>query len=423
MFSKCRKRITNWPVKDQFPGYFQLPEATIKKIWKEGVFSFDANFLLNFYRYSKETRAEVFKIVGAINDRVWVSHQATLEFLRNRLDVIAEQDKTYDAARKDLKDLESRFKTSSRHPFVGEGLLKQMSALFTKLDKELEDRKNEFTKLGESDDIQDDLVKLLDGKVGSPFPEKRLNEIFQEGEKRYKDKIPPGFKDQVKDGEKRKFGDLVLWFQLIDKAATEKKPVIFITDDAKEDWWWKSGNKTIGPRPELVEEIKAKAGVDFYIYSSDRFMQFAHKYLNQTVEKSAIEEVKEVRKSSAELVYAPTYNNLLAEIAKQYYQSPQLAKTIADMTAMRNLSSYLDPSISEKIAALSGISGLVPSFDWSKYAGVDWSKLIPPSGISNFSEEIKNAAINHAKPKQDTGALEISVGEKSESSPDDKPAA
>lgn len=243
-------------MKNEFLGYFPPSEATLKTMWKEGVFAFDANFLLNFYRYSKETRIEIFRMVTGIRDRIWVGHQAALEFLRSRLGVIAEQEKTYDDAKKDLKRIEEEFKAPRRHPFVSDGLLKQMSALFAKLDKELEERKSEFTKLGESDAIQEELVKILEGKVGSPYPEKRLNEIFQEGEKRYKEKTPPGFKDQSKEGEKRKYGDLILWFQLIDKAAADKKPIIFVTDDAKEDWWWKQpNNKTIGPRPELVAEI------------------------------------------------------------------------------------------------------------------------------------------------------------------------
>jgi hypothetical protein len=406
-------------VKNQFPGYFPLSEATIKKIWKEGVFSFDANFLLNFYRYSKETRAEVFKIVGAINDRIWVSHQAALEFLRNRLDVIAEQDKTYDAARKDLKEIENKLKTSSRHPFVSESLLRQMSALFAKLEKELEERKNEFTKLGELDDVQNELVKLLDGKVGSPYPEKRLSEIYQEGEKRYKDKIPPGFKDQVKDGEKRKFGDLVLWFQLIDKAIAEKKPVIFITDDAKEDWWWKSSNKTIGPRPELVDEIKAKAGVDFYIYSSDRFMEFARKYLNQSVEKSAIEEVKEVRKSSAEALHVMLGDPFSSGIANQLKISPDIAKYFS---TVNNLSDYFKPVLSARDAALLRVSGSLGPSDWMSFMEY-LGQMTNPSGSLIRADE-KNLASTDTKPLQvNLDALHVSMDETVKLPSENKPAA
>jgi hypothetical protein len=59
--------------------------------------------------------------------------------------------------------------------------------------------------------------------------------------------------------------------------------VLFVTDDAKEDWWWmvsSGGIKTLGPRPELVREIMERADVRrFWMYNSERFLQFASKEL------------------------------------------------------------------------------------------------------------------------------------------------
>lgn len=72
--------------------------------------------------------------------------------------------------------------------------------------------------------------------------------------------------------------------------------MILVTDDRKDDWWLKIDGKTIGPRPELLQEIYMRAGVTFYMYSADPFMKYAGKYLRHKVEKKAIDEVREVRK-------------------------------------------------------------------------------------------------------------------------------
>jgi hypothetical protein len=50
--------------------------------------------------------------------------------------------------------------------------------------------------------------------------------------------IPPGYRDKnpKKEGFK-KYGDGVLWFQVIDYAKSQKKTIILITDDQKDDWW------------------------------------------------------------------------------------------------------------------------------------------------------------------------------------------
>lgn len=144
--------------------------------------------------------------------------------------------------------------------------------------------------------VREALTRLLDGKIGRPYAEDRLRQIFKEGEERYSKLTPPGYKDaKTKEGDKA-FGDLVLWYQVIDKATSEKVPIVLVTDDVKEDWWWRHEGKSIGPNPDLVEEIRNKAGVAFYMYVSDQFMVYARQYLNQNIDQKAIDEIREVRK-------------------------------------------------------------------------------------------------------------------------------
>lgn len=89
------------------------------------------------------------------------------------------------------------------------------------------------------------------------------------------------------------------------EMASERKlkHLILITDDEKEDWWWvveSNGKKTIGPRPELLEEMCKKTEVkDFYIYTSERFLYYARQYLGLKVKDQSINEVRIVRQSQA----------------------------------------------------------------------------------------------------------------------------
>jgi PIN like domain len=137
---------------------------------------------------------------------------------------------------------------------------------------------------------------LLDGRVGPPYSDDRLKQLYKEGEERYAKSKPPGYKDaKTKEGDKA-FGDLVLWYQVIEKASSEKNPIIIVTDDVKEDWWWRHEGKIVGPNPELVEELHSKANVAFYMYVSDQFMEYARQYLKQDVDQEAIDEIREVRK-------------------------------------------------------------------------------------------------------------------------------
>ena len=144
---------------------------------------------------------------------------------------------------------------------------------------------------------------MFEGKVGEGYTKAKLEEIHKDLETRYQQSIPPGFRDAKKENSKQndeditadKFGDGVLWFQIIDHAKVQQKPIIFITDDVKDDWWRRDRGKTRGPRPELIEEIYKNAGVSFYMYTPDTFIKRAQEFLNVQVQPTTIEEVRELR--------------------------------------------------------------------------------------------------------------------------------
>ena len=51
--------------------------------------------------------------------------------------------------------------------------------------------------------------------------------------------------------------------------------MIFISDDAKEDWWWIHRGRKLGARPELLEEFHEATEHDFHIYEFTQFLRIA----------------------------------------------------------------------------------------------------------------------------------------------------
>lgn len=56
-------------------------------------------------------------------------------------------------------------------------------------------KKKNFDKILLETSIKDELAVLLDGKVGPEYSIEEFEEILKEGERRFKNKIPPGYKD------------------------------------------------------------------------------------------------------------------------------------------------------------------------------------------------------------------------------------
>ncbi|GIU51486.1 PIN-like domain-containing protein [Shewanella sp. KT0246] len=291
----------NSNMRELFPGYFKESDEDLKILWENSTFVFDANILLNLYRYSENTREAFLELLTDIKDRIWVSHQATFEYFENRLNVINEQEVSYDETIKDMNELRNKFENNRQHPFVTTMLSTQLKELFKEIEQELIESKKTHSDRISDDPIKEKLAQLFSGKVGFPYPDEKLKAICKEGSERYKQSIPPGYKDAKKSGEsdnlislRRKFGDFILWQQTIDMAKSDKVDVIFITDDTKEDWWKKSKGKTIGPRPELTKEFIDKTNRKFQMYRSDTFINSASIYLNSNISNETVQEIIQV---------------------------------------------------------------------------------------------------------------------------------
>lgn len=82
-------------MKEKFFGYIPYNEKEFENLWKEATFVFDANILLNFYRYSNDMKEQMFNNIETLSERVWIPYQTAKEFFDNRVKVIAEQENVY----------------------------------------------------------------------------------------------------------------------------------------------------------------------------------------------------------------------------------------------------------------------------------------------------------------------------------------
>ena len=296
-------------MKVRFPEQFQLNPSEYRKQWRSSLFVFDANVLLNMYRYSDETRGVFFNFFSKYQSRIWLPNRAAEEYFENRHNVISQQEKAYEETISTIRILQKNLSNARHHPFLKDETMEKVSILFSSLIDELEENKAIHSRRIYQDNVKDELAKLFNNKVGEPHKKDRLEKIVKEGEYRYQQLIPPGFEDRKKYGETevfseqcRKYGDLILWMQIIDESKEKKKDVILVTDDRKSDWWQVFNGKTVGPRPELIKEFFQLSNQTIYFYHADRFLEYTKEFLDESVSNETIEEIRNIRRHSLEKI-------------------------------------------------------------------------------------------------------------------------
>jgi hypothetical protein len=401
-------------------------QLNFKDIWKTGIFIFDSNVLLDLYRLPKTAREDLLSIFRSdkFKDRIWIGFQVILEFLNNRFEAISDQKNKFHAVRNLIEEAIERYedvstnltnelsslKLKQRHSlidpekFINDANVQKSIKYLNDFIEELDKLEKKQSDVNDADTLKDLVLSLFANKIGRGFDKKQLSDLYKEGDRRYDAKIPPGYKDIKKDGAHvyedkeyiRKYGDLILWKEIIEKSKTEKlKYVVLVTGDVKEDWWFEKRGKKLGPRIELLNEIYFEApDLDtFYMYDTSSFLQYAKKELELDVKESSISETKHLIELSRQTrlydeegqTYIPDY---LRQVAKRF---PEIRMGIGNSVKSLPVVQFNAQSVS---MALMEIFDNVQRHSSDKYVGVQ----------ANDSENTFRLRFKNRKKKENIGS-------------------
>ncbi len=289
-------------MRQMFRAYYRPTDVELEALWANAVIILDANTLLNLFRYTESTREEFLRVLESLQDSLWIPYQVGEEFHRNRLQVVAATRSTFDHVSKAIDSAKNAIikavEGQRHHPSINRNeFATEVENQFQSLEVLVSQRRKAHDSwlngAGDPDATLDRVTALFDGRVGESFDQERTAAICSEGSARYEKKIPPGYKDSKKsDGHE--FGDLIIWNEMLELGKRWGRPVIFVTDDAKDDWWRIEDGKTLGPRTELIDEYFAAAGQPIHFYEPLRFLEYAQKRTSIHVSDTSFAEVEEL---------------------------------------------------------------------------------------------------------------------------------
>jgi hypothetical protein len=306
-------------MRNSFPGFYGISEDSIGTVFtsENTRFIFDANILLTLYRCEEETRNHFFEIWGNIKDKCWFPHQVCLEYQRNRLKVVKDSRDALDKIPKKMKSSISELKT---HIFDGEhnqtisrysNLKGELSALFDQIDlivcefsdNHISARKDNIDYLNNHDVIRDKIDELTENHIGlAPQNQGVIDELNKSGKIRYKYNTGPGFADSADkktnfysfDGINydAEYGDFYVWSQILEYVKDNQgSNVVYVSNDAKSDFYYKIEGKIRGPNESLRTEIKKHGAAEFLLQNIDTFLHHANTHLNARIDESVITEL------------------------------------------------------------------------------------------------------------------------------------
>lgn len=341
-------------MRKKFSWYFKAPEDEIDSVWKDGVLTVDANVLLDLYRYHENTRNALINSLRQFNGRLWLSNQAAEEFFRNRNKVIVSSEKTFNQAKDEVEKLDNHFDSTISQlkgnriipAEVADSLIENIKPAIDSALKKIIESKSSYPQYLKEDPILSQLVEMFEDSIGDDFKEDELPELNQEAELRKKNRVPPGYMDEDKDGD-QSYGDFFLWRQILLKSRKDNVPIIFVTSERKEDWWEKISGKTIGPRPELLKEATEFTDQRIMIYQTDRFLEFSSRYSGGELDSNAVDEIRAVDSLRSDIEHAVEVVEQKMLDSTEFHQEGILVLNLRRPVKNLTGSGYFDPYLSD----------------------------------------------------------------------------
>lgn len=245
-------------------------ELTIAFSSDDTLIVMDSNVWLNLYTIHPLALTEIVDKIRENKDSFWIPNQVYREFFRHakgkkndvidyyknsRVNCIKELERTKDIVGQTFENFKRKQRTDGEQ-LKGE-ILNDFEAVIRKFKRGYEVLEKTYTEelaaIRETDIVSDIVNEVYENSKIKDFSIMEKVQICEEGEVRYKYKIAPGYTDGEKRSDfecgdfYRKYGDLIIWKELLKRVTGTKINTLFVEDEKKKDWFSERGGKKLAP--------------------------------------------------------------------------------------------------------------------------------------------------------------------------------
>lgn len=235
----------------------------------------DTNVFLRLYDYSPEFSEFALNCLKSIQEKLRIPYTTFLEYNKRYREKYGNSKRKIEKYNSNLLPSIDSFEAKISNEFerIQQYDFPDMLELHSAVMKKITEIKNAISNYSSNHELlvavneeflKTDKIKMfwdtLNGQILPQFDYSTIYNICNEGEERFKNNTPPGFKDKDKGGL-RQFCDLILWKEILTFSLLNKVNILFVTDDVKVDWWEtktdEDGNSKKVFHQKLIDEFNS----------------------------------------------------------------------------------------------------------------------------------------------------------------------
>lgn len=314
-----------------------MPLGSADPQWyAQGLLILDSSVLLKLYELTDTAREGILDTLERVAERLWLPEHVGREVVRRRRACVERRREAFrelrqevnnalQAAAKQLGDVRNRVEEFARNHSRDDGAAVRLRGLITNEAfqslSEIQSWKqgllNEIGGIEQGYGLRPDQIdgddpvlarlgELFGDRIGTGIDESETARLVRHAiDYRYPNLIPPGYKDAAgakdKGTDLGRAGDYLIWEEILRHASGRvRRPVLLVTLDQTEDWWTlDKARRPMAARPELIEEMYRRAGVDFRLETLNTFMDGLSAYLDVAVTEEVAAELRRVSDEAA----------------------------------------------------------------------------------------------------------------------------
>lgn len=278
---------------------FSYDYFDLNTVSQNAIFVFDTNVLFIPFDATEKSAVEIKSIFRRLkkDKKLFIPARVAREFANNRAKRIGE---LFLKIRQTKDNLNTGLFQLDDYPILeGDENYANLKDNFRQICKLINDSRKALENI-ESNirnwNWNDNVSKMYKGIFSSEVIielQKPQNEIIEDLKFRIEHKVAPGYKDsgKIDDG----IGDLVIWTTLLEIAKTKNSDLIFVSNDQKNDWFYKQDKIGLYPKYELFDEFRRfTSGKNLHIINFTKFLELQNAKaetiieIKETIEKSEI---------------------------------------------------------------------------------------------------------------------------------------